>query len=126
MVTGEISHLELSLSTQQGNRKIVYCARLVRVEISVPRLHDVVVREPLDCWVGVLVDGCRMQRDGLVVRDVAPALALADEEFRIEAPGNDRVDHRVIGTVKIMLLGDVEQLAIAVRGPRPVVKYKHG
>lgn len=56
MVIGGISHLELGISTQQGNRKVINCGRFVRVEISVPRLHDMVVREPLDRRIGMLVD----------------------------------------------------------------------
>lgn len=103
-----ISHFELGLSTQQGNRKIIHCARFMRVEVPIPRLHDVVVREPLDCRVGMFIDRRRMQRDSLIIRDVAPALTLADEQLRVEAPGNDRVDHRIIGAVEIVLLGDVE------------------
>lgn len=67
-----------------------------------------------------------MQCDGLIVRDITPALALADEELRIEAPGDDRVDHSVIGAVEVVLLGDGEELAVAVRGSRPAVRYEYG
>lgn len=105
---GSISHLKFSVSTQQGNRKIIHCARFVRVEVPVPRLHDVVVREPLDCRVGMFIDRRWMQRDGLIICDVTPALTLTDEELWIEAPGNEGVDHRVIGAVEIVLLGDGE------------------
>lgn len=66
-----------------------------------------------------------MQTDGLIVCDTAPALTLADEELRIETPGNNGVDHRVIGAVEVVLLRNSEKLAISIRRPRPVVEYEY-
>lgn len=69
------------------------------IEIPVPRLHDVVIREPFDSRVGVFVDGGRVQGDGLVVGDIAPALAFAGDQFGVEAPSNDGVDDCVVCAV---------------------------
>lgn len=88
----------------------------MRVEIAVPSLHDVVIREPFHGRVGVFVDRGRVQSDGLVVRDVAPAFAFAGEQFRVEAPGDDGVDDDVVGVVDVVFFGDGEELAVTAAG----------
>lgn len=109
-------YLELSVTAKQGNSKIINGTRIMRVEVPVARLHDVVVREPLDRWVGVLVDGRGVQGDGLIACDVAPALALAGDQFWVEAPGDDGVDDCVVCTVQVVFFGNGEELALAVAG----------
>jgi hypothetical protein len=76
----------------------------------------VVVGEPFQGGVGVLVDGRRVQGDGLVVGDVAPALAFTGEQFRVKAPGDDRVDDDVVAAVCVVILGDDEELPLAAAG----------
>lgn len=89
----------------------------MRVEIAIAGLHDVVIREPFYGRIGVLVDRCRVQSDGLVVCDVAPALAFAGEQFRVEAPGDDGVDDDFVGVVDVVFFGDGEELAVAAARP---------
>lgn len=86
----------------------------MRIQVAVAGLHDVVVRKPLDGRVGVLVDRGWVQRDGLVVRDVAPAFTLAGQELGVEAPGDDGVDDDVVGAVEVVFFWDGEELALAV------------
>ena len=64
--------------------------------------------------VGLLVHGGRMQRDGLVVGDVAPAFPVAGEQFRVETPGDDGVDDGVVGAVEVVFFGDGEEVAPVV------------
>lgn len=95
----------------------------MRIEVPIPRLHDMIIREPFDRLVGVFVDRGRVQRDGLVVRDVAPAFAFAGYQFRVEAPGDDGVDDCVVCAVEVVLWGDGEELAVAVAGAGSVVGW---
>lgn len=62
----------------------------------------------------MLVDGCRVERNRLVVRDVSPALSFAREEFRVETPGNDGVGYHVVAAVDVIFLGNNEELTLAV------------
>lgn len=73
------AYLELGLSAQQRNGKVIDGVCLKGVVVPVAGLHDVVVGEPFQGGVGVLVDGGWVQSDGLVVGDVAPAFAFAGE-----------------------------------------------
>lgn len=73
------AYLELGLSAQQRNGKAIDGVCLKGVVVPVAGLHDVVVGEPFQGGVGVLVDGGWVQSDGLVVGDVAPAFAFAGE-----------------------------------------------
>lgn len=61
----------------------------------------------------MLVYRCRVQSYRLVVRHVAPALAFAGEQLGVEAPGNDRIDHRLIDAVIVVFFGDGEEVALA-------------
>lgn len=88
----------------------------MRIEISVLGLHDMVVRKPFDRGVGTLVDGGRMQRDSLVVCNIAPSLPFTGEEFRVETPCYDRIDDDIITAVQVMLLGNREELPVAIGG----------
>jgi hypothetical protein len=76
----------------------------------------VVVGEPFHGVVGVLVHGCWVEGDGLVVCYVAPAFAFASEEFRVEAPGDDGVDDGVVCAVEIVVFWNGEELALAAAG----------
>lgn len=67
-----------------------------------------------------------MQGDGLVVADVAPALAFAREELRVETPCDDRVDHNVIVAVDVEILGDDEELTVSTVGACAVILVSRG
>lgn len=107
------SHLELGLAAQQRNGKVVHRGRFKGIVVPVPRLHDVVIRQPFHGRVGVLIHRGRVEGDGLVVSDVAPAFAFAGEEFGVEAPGDDGVDDELVGAVDVELLRDGEELPLA-------------
>lgn len=62
----------------------------------------------------MFVDRGWMQRDGLVVCDVAPAFTLARDEFWVETPGDDGVDDDVVCAVEVVVFWDGEELALAV------------
>lgn len=49
----------------------------------------------------------------MVIRHVAPALAFAGEKLGVEAPGDDRVNHRLIDAVVVIFFGDGEEVALA-------------
>lgn len=55
-----------------------------------------------------------MQRDGLIVGDVAPAFPVAGEQFRVETPSDDGVDDCVVGAVEVVFFGDGEEVAPVV------------
>ena len=76
-----------------------------------------VIRDPFHRRrIRLLVDGSRVQRDGLVRGHVAPAFALAGEQLGVEAPCNDRVDDSFVGAVHVVFFGDCEELALAASG----------
>jgi hypothetical protein len=54
------THLEFGFSAQQRNGKVVDGVCLKGVVVPVAGLHNVVVGEPFDGGVGVLVDGGRV------------------------------------------------------------------
>lgn len=111
-----VTDLEFGLTAQQRNGKVVHGVCLKGVVIPVAGLHDVVVGEPFQGGVGVLVDGGRVQGDRLVAGNVAPAFAFAGEQFRVEAPGDDRVDDDVVAAVCVVDLGDGEELPLTAAG----------
>lgn len=59
-----------------------------------------------------------MQRDRLVVADVAPCFALAREELGIEAPCDHRVDDHVVGAVDVHSFRDREKVTVAAGDSR--------
>lgn len=61
-----------------------------------------------------------MEAHGLVVGDVAPAFALAREQFGIEAPRNDRGNDQITGTIHVEPLRDDKELTLAARETRSV------
>lgn len=61
----------------------------MRVEVTIPSLHYMIIREPFNCGLGMFVDRGGVQGDGLVVRNVAPALAFTGYKLRVKAPGNN-------------------------------------
>ena len=72
-------------------------------------LHDVIIGEE----PGIRdVDGCGFidrgwcQAHGLIIGDVAPTLALTDEDLGIECRRNDRVDEYVVSRMCVVLCWD--------------------
>ena len=61
----------------------------------------------------MLVDRCRVQSDGLVVRDITPALPFASQKLRVEAPGNDGIDDDIVVAVEVVLLGNNKELPLS-------------
>lgn len=114
------AYLELCIATQQGYSEIINRTGIVRIEVSVTRLHDMVVRKPLHRRVCSLVDRGRVQCHRLVISDVAPAFAFARQKLRIETPGDDRIDHDIIAAIEVELLWDSEELAVSAVGARAV------
>lgn len=62
-----------------------------------------VERQPARGTFNAFVDGCGVEADGLVVSDVAPALAVAFEELRVEGPADDRIENEGVGVVGVVL-----------------------
>ena len=85
----------------------------MRVVELVARLHDVVKGQPLRRALDALVDGRRMQADHLIIRHVLPALALASEEFGIEAPSDDGVEDQVVVIVAAVAVRDLDKASFA-------------
>ena len=52
----------------------------------------------------------------MVVSDISPAFAFADDELRIEAPSYDGVDDEIVSAVTVVFFGDVEELTLAASG----------
>lgn len=67
-----------------------------------------------------------MQCDCLVVADVAPAFAFAREEFGVETPGDDGVDHNVVVAVDVEVLGDDEELTVSTTGASTRILVSRG
>ena len=113
---GERRYLELRITTQQSNSKIIHSTRFMSIVVPIPRLHEIVIRHPFHRAVGLLVHRGRVQRDRLVVGHVAPAFAFPREQLRVEAPCDHRVDYCLVDTVVVVFFGDCEELALAAAG----------
>ena len=110
-----MGYLKLSLSAQQRNSEIIHSRRFKRIIILIPALHDMVIRHPFyGRCIGLLVHRGGVQRDGLFVGDVAPAFAVAGEQFRVETPGDYGVDYGIVDAVEIVFFRDGEEVASVV------------
>ena len=83
-------------------------------------LHDMVIAQPAQVVVS-LIDTARVKADGLVVADIAQALAagVAHEELRVEAPGDDRLRDDLVVAVDVDTLGHVKESLVAALAGEP-------